>query len=152
MTNDERPSHQTTRSSSSVSTSLRAEEKKRGLTPAEKALIEQVCFAWAEHQGWPKGRWPRSRRYDAVLITLWVRKLGGSIDRWKLAITRVPRDAAFTALTTPPAPGRIPLLEEILVDTAGREAAWASEKKQHAEDSKTIGDVLRRMVGAPPNA
>jgi hypothetical protein len=109
-------------------------------------LIEQICFAWADHHGWPKGRWPRDRRYDAVLITVWARKLGGSIERWKAAIAGVPHDAAFTALTTAPAPGRICLLEEVLVDSRGREAAWADQKRRFAQDASRIGDVLRRAI------
>lgn len=122
------------------------------MTAAERTLIEQVCFAWAEHQGWPKGRWPRTRRYDAVLITLSVRRLGGSIDRWKAAMTRVPRGAAFTALTTPPAPGRTSLLEDVLIDTCGREVAWETEKRQHADEPHDVADVLRNMLGIDPSA
>ena len=144
MTNDERPSQPTT--PSLASKSLRAEEKKPGLTPAEKALIEQICFAWAEHQGWPKGRWPRARRFDAVLITRWARRFGGSIERWKQAIARVPHGAAFTALTTPAAPGRTCLLEDVLVDSRGREATWSEEKRCDAEASKSIGTILRRLA------
>jgi hypothetical protein len=142
----ERPSHQTAPTSPSVSKSLRASVEKHPLSAREKTLIEQICFAWAEHQGWPKGRWPRERRFDAVQITLWARRLGGSIDRWKQAIARVPHDAAFTALTTSPERGRVCLLEEVLIDSRGREAAWAQEKKQQAEGAKSIGQIMREAI------
>jgi hypothetical protein len=133
----------------SSSEALRAPAK---LRPDQKALIEQVCFIWAEHQGWSVVRWPKNRRYDAILITEWARRLGGSIDRWRAAIARVPHDAAFTALTTPPQPGRTCLLEDVLMDSRGREAAWAEEKHHHADDSRAVADVLRSMLGIDPSA
>lgn len=110
----------------------------------EKGLIEQVCHAWAQHQGWPVGKWPRDRRYDAVLITEWVRKLGGPIDFWRDVITQVPKGAHFTLLTTK-GPSGATWIENFFIN--GREQRWAEQKKRFADDAVAIGDILKRMVG-----
>ncbi len=116
----------------------------RKLSPVEKALIEQVAGAWAEHQGWRAGKWPSNRRYDAVLITEWVRKLGGPLECWRDIIALAPRGAHFTWLTTPGPAGASRIQSAII---SGREARWSSMKKQYAEEAKDVGAVLRRMMG-----
>jgi hypothetical protein len=120
-----------------------AVQKPTKLTPAEKELITEVCYSWARHQGWPAGLWPRDRRYDAVQITEWVRKLGGSIEWWRSIIARVPRGAHFTWLTAA-GPSGSSRLEDRAIER--RESEWATEKRRHAEDAKGIGNILRRML------
>ncbi len=139
----DRRSSQTTPSSSSGSNALREPEDKRPLTPEQQDQIRQVAFIWAAWHGWPKGQWPRDRRYDAVQITEWVRRLGGSPDFWRAAIALVPHDAHFTALTTV-GPSGLSRLENLLITQ--REGRWVEQKKRYAREAVTIGDVMRRAM------
>jgi len=139
----ERRSHQTTPSSSSGSNALREPVERRPLTTEQQEQIRQVCFIWAEWHGWPRGQWPRDRRYDAVQITEWVRRLGGAPDFWRAAIALVPHDAHFTALSTI-GPSGLSRLENLLITQ--REGGWAEQKKRYAREAVSIGDVMRKAM------
>jgi hypothetical protein len=114
-----------------------------------KQRIDEVSRCWAEAHGWPLGKWPRARRYDAILIREWVAKLNAPLNFWEEVIQHACRfdpDVHFTWLVTGPNAQRVGLLLDRY--TQWREREYERSKQTQPRESTHIANVLQRALVA----
>jgi hypothetical protein len=121
-------------------------EKRQRRTTEQQVLFNDVCVEWARSRGWPDGKWPKKRSYDALLIGRMVVKLGAPLDFWKRAIAAVPLGFEFSWLVKGPQAGQIGRAEQWWLNEMERRRNAARPREEvvrGASGMRALGDILR---------